>query len=66
MKPTNLGVMLRLWRSVRGLTLRDVAPIVGTSHATLLRLEQGKPCDLATWLKVQAWLLSVPSEETPR
>jgi len=57
-----LGEMLRLWRSVRGLGLREVAPRIGISHATLMRLEQGKPCDLPTWMKVQTWLLSVPTE----
>lgn len=55
---TRLGEMLRLWRTVRQMTLREVAPSIGISHSTLLRLEQGKPCDLPSWLKVQAWLLS--------
>lgn len=54
-----LARMLRLYRTTADppLTLRDLASRIGTSAATLLRLEQGKLCDVETWLKVQDWLL---------
>jgi DNA-binding XRE family transcriptional regulator len=38
-------------------TLRDVAKEVGTSAATLLRIEQGKPCDSGTMATVLLWLI---------
>jgi hypothetical protein len=54
-----LARMLRLYRTTAQppLTIRQLAPQMGTSAATLLRLEQGKPCDVETWLRVQDWLL---------
>lgn len=62
-----LGAMLRLWLASRRLTFRTAAKQIGTSPATLTRICAGKPCDVATWLKVQAWLFASPeSEKDPR
>jgi transcriptional regulator with XRE-family HTH domain len=57
MSQTRLGAMLRLYRTVRGKTLRQVAPQIGIGHATLLRIETGKAMDADTLLKLWAWLL---------
>ena len=62
---TNLGAMLRLHRNVSERDLRAVAADIGIGHATLCRIEQGKPMDLATWLKVQAWLLRRADRKEP-
>lgn len=61
-KPTRLGNMLRLWRTVNNWTLRDVAPGIGIGHATLMRIEAGEAFDAATMLKLWTWLLTAPDE----
>lgn len=55
---TRLGEMLRLYRTVRGFSLRDIAPEIGIGHATLMRIEAGQSFDVPTLLKLWAWLLS--------
>ena len=54
---TQLGDLLRLHRSVKDMGQREYARQIGISHATLCRIERGYMMDVATWLKVQAWLL---------
>jgi len=49
--------MLRLYRTVRGFSLRDLAPQIGIGHATLMRIETGRAIDAETLLKLWAWLL---------
>lgn len=56
-KPTRLGEMLRLHRTIKGRTLRDVAPEIGIGHATLMRIEAGQSFDAPTLLKLWDWLL---------
>lgn len=56
-RQTRLGEMLRLYRTVRGHSLRDVAPKVGISSATLMRIETGQGFDAETLLKLWSWLL---------
>jgi transcriptional regulator with XRE-family HTH domain len=48
--------MLRLYRTVRGLTLREVAPQIGIGHATLMRIEAGQEFDSDTFLKLWTWM----------
>ena len=55
---TPLGEMLTLYRAAHGLTVRELAPIVGISYPTLNRIERGEQCDVATFLKLVAWLQS--------
>lgn len=52
-----LGQMLRLYRTVRDVSLRELAPEIGISYATLLRIELGQAFDAATLLKLWTWLL---------
>ncbi len=54
---TRLGEMLRLYRTVRGANLRDVASDIGIGHATLMRIEHGQAFDAETLLKLWAWLI---------
>lgn len=55
---TRFGEMLRLYRTVRSQTLRELAPMIGLSAATLMRIEMGYAMDAATLLKVLAWLFT--------
>lgn len=54
---TNLGDALRLLRTVRELSLRDLAPEIGIGYATLMRIEHGQAIDADTLLKLLQWLL---------
>ncbi len=56
-RQTRLGEMLRLYRTVRGRSLREIAPDIGIGHATLMRIETGQAIDADTLLKLWAWLL---------
>jgi hypothetical protein len=57
-RQTRLGEMLRLYRTIRHQSLREVAPEIGISVPTLLRIETGQPgLDAATLLKLWTWLL---------
>jgi len=56
-RQTRLGEMFRLYRTVRGTSLRDVAPAIGISPATLMRIETGQAFDADTLLKLWAWML---------
>jgi transcriptional regulator with XRE-family HTH domain len=57
MARTHLGAMLALYRASRQWTVRDVAPQIGISIATVSRIEHGQTMDAATLLKLWAWLL---------
>ena len=57
-RQNRLGDMLRLYRVVRGLSLRDLAPKIGIGHATLMRIETGQLFDADTLLKLLAWMLA--------
>ncbi len=59
--PTRLGDHMRLHRTVNQRGLREVASEIGIGHATLMRIEHGEAFDVATWLKVQAWLFGEAS-----
>ena len=58
MPTTRVAEMLRLWRATRRLTVREAAAEIGTSYATLSRIERGHAMDLATWRKLETWLLA--------
>ena len=50
------GDLLRAYRFHRSLTVRDLAPEIGISIATLSRLERGHQPDGDTMLKLLAWM----------
>jgi transcriptional regulator with XRE-family HTH domain len=49
--------MLTLYRASRRWTTRDLAAAIGTSPATLSRIERGQTMDASTLLKLLDWLL---------
>lgn len=53
--------MLRLSRTVQDRTLREVAKEIWMAPATLLRIEQGKAFDVATFMKLLDWLIQTSS-----
>lgn len=56
-RQTRLGEMFRLYRTVNGLSLRELAPQIGIGHATLMRIETGESFDAETLLKLWTWML---------
>jgi transcriptional regulator with XRE-family HTH domain len=52
-----IGNVLRKWRTMEELSIRDVAKEIGTSHSTLSRIERGEPCDSDTLAAVIIWLI---------
>lgn len=65
MTRTHLGEMLTLYRAARRWTVRDVAPRIGISAATLSRIERGHAMDADTMLRIWRWLL-VETEQAPQ
>lgn len=55
---THLGAMLALYRAAHNWTVRDIAPQIGISIATLSRVERGRAMDAETMLKVWRWLIT--------
>ncbi len=56
MKTTRLGALLRIHRTWAMMDMREMAKEIGMSASTLCRIEQGKQCDVPTFLKLMAWL----------
>ena len=56
-KPTNLGLILRKWRVVNEIGVRELAADVGISHATLSRIELGHQMDAQTFLRLMNWMM---------
>lgn len=55
---TRLGRMMKCYRMVDDLSLRDLAKQIGTSAATVLRIEQGYEVDQRTFLRVVNWMVT--------
>ncbi len=56
-----LGELIRLWRNVEGIGIRDLAKEIGTSPATLSRIERGEEMDGKTLVALLRWLTSPPT-----
>lgn len=54
---TNLGRCLQSYRTMTEVTIRDLAPKIGLSPATLARIEHGYAMDAASLMKVLTWLM---------
>ncbi len=50
--------MLRKWRTMSEITMRDAAASIGISQATLSRIERGENMDGAVLAKIITWLLA--------
>ncbi len=53
----NLGKIIKGWRESENLGIREAAKKVGVSAPTLSRIENGKPVDGQTLIKILDWLL---------
>lgn len=53
-----LGKVLRQYRRMNDLSLRDQAKVFGIGAATLMRIEQGMDFDGKTLAKILNWILS--------
>jgi transcriptional regulator with XRE-family HTH domain len=53
---SKIGKLLRLYRTVHEVSVRDLAQEIGFSAATLCRIESGKPCDQKSLLLILNWL----------
>ena len=53
---TRLSELIRLYRNIYEVSLRECGQEIGVSAATLMRIEQGRVMDHTTYLKVLVWL----------
>ena len=53
-----IGELIRLYRSVENINIRDMGSELGISAATLSRLERGYEVDQKTMLKLINWLFN--------
>lgn len=52
-----LGEVLRKWRLMSELDVRQAAGMIGLDHATLWRVEQGKPPSAETLRSILVWMM---------
>jgi transcriptional regulator with XRE-family HTH domain len=52
----HIGEVLKDWRFVEKMTLREAGTRLGISHPTLQRIEQGKMMDAETMVKLMRFL----------
>ena len=57
-----VGKLIRLYRSVQEIGVREMAKEIGISSATLSRLENGKSLDQSNMLKVINWFFVNPNK----
>ena len=58
----HLGEVIAGWRRDRRMGIREAAKLIGISHATLSRVENGKPADGKTIVRLLDWLLHDKAE----
>lgn len=51
-----LGKIIRRWRQIEDLGIREVAKEIGVTHGTLSRIERGENMDGRTLAKIFLWL----------
>jgi plasmid maintenance system antidote protein VapI len=56
---TNLGAMLRTFMAMERYSMRNLAPRIGISSATLCRICAGYAMDADTLLKIVNWMVRV-------
>ena len=52
-----LGDLLRVWRTVEGLTIQKMADDLDLPYETYRRVESGEQMQLRTWAKLFTWLM---------
>lgn len=50
-----IGELIRDWRTLNRLGVREAARMIGTSHSTLNRVERGEEVDGDTLVKIFTW-----------
>lgn len=53
-----LGEVIRKWRKMSDIGIREAAKEIGVSHGTLSRIERGEVMDGKTLVKILVWLFS--------
>jgi len=59
-----LGEVIRRWRKMSDVGIREAAREIGVSHGTLSRIERGEAMDGTTLAKVLGWLMSPETNGT--
>jgi transcriptional regulator with XRE-family HTH domain len=52
-----LGKVIRYWRKMSDIGIREAAQQIGISHGTLSRIERGEAMEGETLAKVLGWLM---------
>ena len=63
MQAMRVGTMLRRWRTIEEVGVRETAKQIGVSHGTLSRNERGEQMDAKTLIKLMAWMFSETNSE---
>ena len=58
-----LGKVIRYWRKMSDIGIREAAQQIGISHGTLSRIERGEAMEGETLAKVLGWLMSKEREK---
>jgi transcriptional regulator with XRE-family HTH domain len=53
-----LGKVIRYWRKMSDIGIREAAQQIGISHGTLSRIERGEAMEGETLAKVLGWLMA--------
>lgn len=53
-----LGKVIRYWRKMSDIGIREAASQIGISHGTLSRIERGEAMEGETLAKVLGWLMA--------
>jgi transcriptional regulator with XRE-family HTH domain len=51
-----IGKVLRDWRRIEDIGVREAGKQIGLSHGTVSRIERGEQIDAATMMKLLNWL----------
>lgn len=60
-----LGKVIADYRWANRIGSRELAKVIGVSHATLSRIENGENCDSATLTRLLFWLLGDEPADRP-
>lgn len=58
-----LGKVIRYWRKMADIGIREAAQQIGISHGTLSRIERGEAMEGETLAKVLGWLMAREKEK---
>lgn len=59
-----LGVVIKKYRRIQEVDIREVAKEIGISAPTLMRIEHGRDCDAQTLRLILNWLMDDPEPNT--